>query len=321
MTHLLRAENEWRFDLLDEAFTVVARNRRTLEPLEVKMPASEQQVLASLSCPFCEGSVAHALDRVQGASGREVIALPSPTPIGFVEDEPPPTRAFASGGALAAHEILVATGADMHGKALEDVDEDTLALLLWSYCRRRADLAGDKRLGGASLCVAPAVLSRLPHVHAALLAAPFAAPRFSSVETCPGCRELTDARARGRVVVEGEGVVAYVPFAPRVNVHVRVAAQQHGTTLLSAGHAEEHSREVASVLRDVIARVARVAPGATLLLRVCPLPLEEKDDGRTGHLLLELETLFDVDTALSLGLGVRVVTVPPEELAERLRGA
>ncbi len=321
MTHLIRADNEWRFDLLDEDFSVVTRNRRTLEPLSVQLPASEQRLQASRSCPFCDDEPQQLLDRVRGASGQEVLVLPSPTPLGFVEHGPPPLRAFASAGALAAHELLVASGAKQHGASLTDLDEETLALVLLAYCRRRAELAGDKRLGGVSLCIAPAALSRFAHAHATLLAAPFSAPRYSSVETCPGCRELGDARARGRVVVEGGDVVAYVPFAPRANVHVRLAAVEHGAELLSLAHAEDRCRAIARVLHDVIARIGRVAPGAHLLFRVCPLPLSASEDGRRGHLLLEVESLFDVDAVLSQGLSVRVLSVPPEDLAERLRAA
>lgn len=321
MTHLVRADNEWRFDLMDEAYTLVARNRRTLAPLEVKRSASEQALRARFACPFCAGEALPSLDRVAGASGREVVALPSPTPFGFVEHEPPPMRAFAAGGALGAHEILVATDPALHDSAVVDLDEETLSLFLLAFCRRRADLAGDARLGGVALAVAPATLSRLPHMHASLLAVPFPARRFSSVETCPACREVTDARARGRVVTEADGVCAYVPFAPRCNVHVRIASQAHGTSLLSADHAEEHSADVARVLKDVIARVVRVAPGAELLLRVSPMPLADGNDGRDGHLLLELESLFDVDATVASGLGLRVVTVPPEDLAEQLRSA
>src|SRR5690606_27969895 len=132
---------------------------------------------------------------------------------------------------------------------------------------------GDARLGGLSMCIAPAALSRFGHAHAVLLATPFPAPRFSSQETCPVCRELSDARARGRVVVESAGVVAFVPFAPRANVHVRLAPQSHGSALLSAESAEEHSLQLARVLHDVVKRVNQVAPGAELLLRLCPLPL------------------------------------------------
>lgn len=319
MTQLIRADNEWRFDLLDEAFTVVTRNRRTLEPLAVSLPSSEMRLAAEQRCPFCDEAPMHVLDRVTGSSGREVVALPSPTPLGFVEDAPPPSGPFTSGGALGAHELLVASAPALHGAALEDLDEETLSSLLLAFARRRSDLAGDQRLGGVALALAPPSLSRFGHAHATLFATPFAAPRWSSAEVCPACRELADARARGRLLVEDDRVAAYVPFAPRADVHVRVAALAHGTAALAPEPAEEHCRLFARVLRDVLARIVRAAPGAPLLLRAPALPLTDEDAGRAGHVLLEVESLFPVDDALARGLGVRIVSVPPEELAERLR--
>lgn len=320
MTQLIRADNEWRFDLLDEAYTVVARNRRALEPLRVELPAAEARLHERRGCPFCDEAPLPVLERVTDEAGREVLALPSPTPLTFVEDEPPPTGPFASGGALGAHELLVATGTATHRAPLHALEAETLALLLRAFARRRADLAGDKRLASATLALPPPTLSRFDHAHGALLATPFPAPRFSSAELCPACRELTHARAHGRVIVEREGVAAWVPFAPRADVHVRVAALAHGTASLGEGAVEAHCLALGRVIADIVARVIRAAPSAPLLLSARPLPLDDDDgEGKSGHLVLELEGLFAVDEPLARGLGARVVSVPPEELAERLR--
>lgn len=319
MTQLLRADNEWRFDLLDEQYTLVARNRRVLEPLRVGLPPAEERLRAERRCPFCEDAPAHVIERVADEDGREVLALPSPTPLTFVEDSPPPAGPFTSAGALGAHELLVASTASLHGASLPNLDEGWLALLLLAFARRRADLAGDRRLLGISLTLPPPTLSRFDHAHGALLATPFAAPRWASAELCPACRELTHARAHGRVLVEREGVAAWIPFAPRADVHVRIASASHGTAALAEDSARTHCQALAKTLVEVVARVTRAAPGAVLLLSSRPLPLADGEGSKSGHLVLDLEMLFGVDAPLAHGLGARVVSLPPEELAERLR--
>jgi galactose-1-phosphate uridylyltransferase len=321
MRPLLRAENEWRHDLVDNAWTLVARNRRTTPPLEVSLTQPERKLRGAGLCAFCDEVEHHALDRVRGAGDSLALALPSPTPLAFVEYGPPPQRPFESAPALGAHELLVPLGAHSHGKRLSELNEDDLTLLLWLFTRRRAALAGDERLRGVGFSLLPPEVTRLVHLHAALFAVPFEAPRFSSPETCPACRELTDARAKGRVLVEDEEVVAFVPFAPRGDLHVRVASSLHGTHVLDAAHALDHARGLARVLVALLERLSRAAPRAPLALSLRPVPLVERRDGFSGHVLLEVHGLQEQDTALGAALGARIVTLPPEERAALLRGA
>jgi galactose-1-phosphate uridylyltransferase len=316
-----RAQNEWRFDPFDEAFALIARNRRTTAPLAATLPESESSLWADQRCPFCEQHGPVPLDRVGGESGPAALAVPSPTPLCFVEDDAPPRAPFQAQGALGAHELLVVDGPQAHGLGVHDLDAETLGRLLSLFARRRADLAGDLRLESVTLSLAPPRLTRFGHAHATLLAAPYRAPRASSEATCSPCQEVADARGRGRAVLERDGFVAWVPFAPRSNVHLRIAPAAHGRDLLGGSHFPDHARELGQLIVELCRRVRSVAPEVPLALRVRPVPLREADDGFRGHLVAELVGVLDVDTLLGDALGVRVVTVPPEDLADRLRAA
>lgn len=317
MTHLLHADNEWRYDPVDDARSLVTRNRRILPPLEVQVPAAEARLRAGTACPFCTGAAPHPHDRVVGAAGLAVSVVASPTPLGFVEHEPPPAKTYEVRGALAAHELLVLEHGNAHAP-LREWPAEAFALVLEAMCRRRQDLAGDRRLSHLVMTLGDGTQTRFLHGHATLLAVPFAAPQATE-RLCAVCADLADARERGRIVFEHERAITWVPFAPRGPLHVRVALGPHGLGPLDLAHAPATTRAFAVTLTDAVRRVTALAPGSALQLRIAPLPLLESSGAARDHLLCDLEVLFDVDEVLGVGLGLRVVTVPPEELAARLR--
>lgn len=311
--HVLHADNEWRFDPVDARWSLVTKNRRTVPPLEVAAPAPERALRESVPCAFCIDPPAGPLARLADEGGREALAFPSPTPLCFVEHGPPPKTPFATSGALGAHEVLVPTGELHHDAHLATVEPDALALLLLLALRRLAELAGDTRLAHARVAILPPALSRLKHVHASLLALPHEAPRPAS---CPVCEDLDHARSHGRLVAEQDGVCVWVPFAPRGDVHVRVALASHGMNLTGDG-AQAATLSLSRRLSVVARACLRLAPGAPVTAASGPLPLHTQD----GHLLVDVEVPFDVDAALGRVLGASVATVAPEALAPRLSAA
>jgi len=311
--HVLHADNEWRFDPLDERWTLVAHNRRTLAPLEVALPAAERALRSDTPCVFCTDPPGGPLDRLTDDDGNIAVAFPSPTQLCFVEHPPPPNTPYARGSALGAHELLVPLGERSHGATLADTEPAAIALLLALALRRLGDLSGDERLHVAHVSFLPTALARLEHVHAALLALPHPqAPR----SPCPACVDIEQARATGRIVFDEEGVVAWTPFAPRSDLHVRVAVAGHGLTF-TGEPALLATRAVARGLTSVARALTRLAPGAPLAAASGPLPLNTTD----GHLVVDLEVPFERDALLGRSLGTAIVTLAPEDTAARLRTA
>lgn len=327
---IVRADNEWRFDPVDGAWTLVALNRRTVPPLVATRSPAEAALHAEGECPFCDTAQpergqaeplrGRVLDHIERGRHR-LVALPSPTPLCFVEHEPPPATPFVSGGALGAHEVLVPLGELSHDATLASLGTDGLSGLLTLLARRALDLREDHRLQSLSLAVLPRPLGRLDHLHASLLATPFPGREAKDPSLCPLCEDLKAAHATGRVLVEADGYTAYLPYAPRRTLHARVAASAHGGVATFAALERLETAAAANGLARVIDAVAtalgRVAPGAPLVLSLPALPLAEGHEG--AHVLFEISCPLEADAPLAEGLGVRVVTLPPEELASLLR--
>lgn len=321
MSHsIVRADNAWRFDPVDGAWTLVALNRRTLPPLVVRRPEAEEALLAQLGCAFCGPLETRALDRLHRGPF-EVVALPSPTPLCFVEHQPPEATPFAMNGALGAHELLVPVGEKAHGASLTGLGESGLSAMLTLLARRASDLRRDVRLLRLSLSFLPAPLARLPHTHAALLAAPFTARHAAERAVCPLCQDLEAARATGRVLVESSGFVAFVPHAPKTTLHVRVAATEHLGVSSFAPLERLETAAAAGALARVVLQVAlaleALVPGAGVAFAMPALPLSE--EARGAHALFELFVPEGADDALARAHGTRITTLPPEELAGMLR--
>lgn len=171
---ILRAENSWRHDPVDDAWTIVTRNRRALEPLDVRPPRGELELHEGHECVFCDESV----DPVLAEVGHEprLVAVPSPTSLAFVEHDVPPTAPFMHQGALGAHELIIPLGYMNHEARLAALPEGAFEDLLVLFSRRHADLARDVRLQSVRLCVLPTAANRLKHLHGVLLATPFPPP-------------------------------------------------------------------------------------------------------------------------------------------------
>jgi hypothetical protein len=306
-----RAENEWRYDPVDRAWTVVTRNRRLVSPLDVERAKDERALHQTLECPLC-GPMTQVLDR-EGA----VVAIPAPSALTFVEDELPPTTPFQISGALGAHEILCVLGSAVHGRDPSDIDEPTFADLLVLFSRRHADLGRDLRLASVSLAMLPVPYARTDHLVASLLATPFPGDDPRPVSACAPCDDHKTAHAQGRVILDDGGIVAYVPFAPRTSLHIRVVAP-HGAVVERVPPPEVVVRRYARVIHRALTALQELQKGARLALYLERFPLRPQADG-PPHLLASIECINDVDTALGAKLGARIVSAPPEEVARALR--
>lgn len=341
---ILRADNEWRFDPVDEAWTLLALNRRALPPLAPGRDAAEADLRRASDCPFCgvPGAEAampaassptdallreapfggRALDQLE-RDGQRWVTIPSPTPLCFVEHEAPPAAPFTATGALGAHELLLPLGSAWHDAHLASLPPAVAGGILTLLSRRAADLREDARLQSIALSWLPSAMGRLPHHHAVLLAKPFPGRQAQSAALCPLCEDLKSAQANGRVLWEHDGFVAYAPFAPRHNLHVRVVAAQHGGVGTFAALERLEDAHAADGLAEGLVQVARGfsrwAHGAGVALSMPALPLSLEAVG--AHVYFEVVVPFDADQALGESLDARIVTLPAEAwLADLRRG-
>lgn len=347
---IIRADNEWRYDPVDGAWSLVARNRRTLPPLTVRRTSEEEALRHGAPCPFCDlpalpkatpeaGSrkqsdtestdteevvpapyVHRALDQLDRGAW-QMVAIPSPTPLCFVEHQAPPQSPFVSEGALGAHELLLPLGPKAHHMTLPRWDDDGISGLFTLLSRRCADLREDQRLQSITMSCLPPAWSRLGHFHASILATPFPGRASQNESLCPVCEDVKAAQATGRVLTENEDYIAYIPYAPRHTLHVRIVAAQHGGSETFASMEQLESNAASKSVAELVLKSSRaldaLVPGLPLQLNMPAIPLSTESHG--AHLLLELTSPIQNDAMLAEGLGTRIISLPPEDLVQELK--
>lgn len=336
--NLQRADNEWRYDPVDQAWTLVARNRRMLRPREMAPDPQETRVREGRICPLCCDDVQHlgeyviehrhvhvggyvaerddqGDDDITGRPPVPVVAVVSPTPMLFIEDPSPDDTPFQSRGAFGAHELLAPVGHDFCRLPPSRWGDDVCGALFALFAGRHNDLARDHRLQSLSFIALPPGAARLSHAHAALVATPFLPRPALPPEQCPIRADLESARANGRLLLDDDGLCVWAPYAPRSSVHLRVAVDQ---TRLPPEPEDvlRYGRLIARVLAATDKALG--AARATFALRDVAL---RPDDGRVAPLLADIEAPLDADAALAGALGRRVSSLPPEDLVELLAPA
>ena len=348
---IIRADNEWRYDPVDGAWSLVARNRRTLPPLAVRRTSEEEALRHGAPCPFCDlpalpnpsrepekserthedvasteevvpaPYVHRALDQLDRGAW-QMVAIPSPTPLCFVEHEAPPQSPFVSEGALGAHELLLPLGPKAHQMTLPRWDSDGISGLFTLLSRRCADLREDQRLQSITMSCLPSAWSRLSHFHASVLATPFPGRASQNESLCPVCEDVKAAQATGRVLTENDAYIAYIPYAPRHTLHIRIVAAQHGGSETFASMEQLESNAASTAVAELVLKSSRaleaLVPSLPLQLTVPAIPLSTENHG--AHLLLELTSPIQNDTMLAEGLGTRIISLPPEDLVQELKG-
>jgi UDPglucose--hexose-1-phosphate uridylyltransferase len=178
-----------------------------------------------------------------------------------------------------------------HVRSIAELEDAELDLVAEGWRRRAQDQPGyvfpllnEGREAGASL----------PHSHSQLVWLP-GPPR-------------SRARPRGETVVEEGGVTALCPWASRVPYEVMIAPAAPEPDALASARLGAALRLLARVVRRLHALEG-------------PTPLNAWLEADASDWRLVLFPRLTVLAGLELGAEIFVDTLPPEEAAERLRGA
>ncbi|MBC7229355.1 MAG: DUF4921 family protein [Actinobacteria bacterium] len=319
---------EIRRDALSGAWSVLATGRS-------RRPGAAPSASPQQACPFCPGNEALTPPEVWSA-GREEGPPDSPGwRIRVVPNLYPALvpeagkRGWRRGGrvgmpARGDHEVIIHS--PHHGLSLGEMDarEATGLLGAWqARFRHFADMphvryvqiiVNHKREAGASL----------EHPHTQVFALPLV-PRGVRDELresrrrgegCPLCKEAEEAAADGRVAAEGEGWVAFMPYASRSPFEMRFAPLIHGPDFASAG--EGALQGLAEVLTRSLGALSRLLanPAYNLWLHTAPC------DGRDYHYYhwhLEMVPRVIVSAGFELATGMYLNVMDPLEAARQLR--
>lgn len=311
-----RAENGFRKDPIDEEWTLIARNRRLIAPPLVPRTIQGPAPAAAPDAGAAIARLPHLGERQRKTA--HVKAVPSPTPLAFVEHQAPSPAPFVESGALGAHELLVVANAPQDLCAA-DMDADTVGALLELWAERARDLAKDLRLQRVGFTLPPLAGRRSPLCAAHLLALPLPPRREPQArEACVVCAAMKAAEEGARVLGREAAALSFVPFAPRGPAHVRVAARDHGAFLADASGAVAAAlgRQVAMAS----AALARVFDTKDLAIEILPVALRVSP-GQAVHVVIDVIASADADATAFSHQGVRICPVAPEDLAAELRAA
>ena len=181
----------------------------------------------------------------------------------------------------------------------------------------------------------PAAGASLDHVHSQLVALDFVPPVILAKLACGGdpfAGILREAEIERRVVAATADLVALVPPAPRQPLETWILPRQPGPWFHAAG--PEVAAGLADLIREVVARIERAAPGAEFNWWLHQAPFSPRSE-RAGTMPRGCAWAGDVPAGwrwhveivprisplagFELGIGCHIAVMSPKESAQRLR--
>jgi len=290
-------------------------------------------------CAFCPGQEARTPDEVwalrPGGSaangpGWQARVIPNRFPALRIEGELEPSGEglYDRMSGVGAHEVVIE--APEHAARIEQLPGSHLAEVLRAYRERMLDLARDPRLqyvmvfknhgdqAGASIA----------HTHSQLIATPIVPmmveeelagglQHFRIKQRCIWCDIVHQERGGARVVIEEQGFMALVPFAPRVPFETWVLPVGHQSSY--EGMPAEELLPLATLLGKILRRMAATLGDAAynFMLHSAPLRARTLDH---FHWHLEIVPKLSPLAGFEWGTGFFINPTPPEEAARFLRG-
>lgn len=315
------ADNTWRMDPIDRQRTLMTGNRQ-LRPLEVRqlgdmgdaLDEYSQRARDSLSDLLQRQSV---LGRIEGEHS-DWIAFPSLTPMVFVEERPSAELYEAEDIAIGAHEILYEDHLQAQNIHVHAFTQTQWSQMLRLFKERVWDLSHDSRLHRVALQVLPPALRRLPLTHAQLIALPDDLPMGLSQTECPVCTDFALATESGTIVHTTPHFVAYVPFAPRTSVHLRIIHAAH-SSLLSQSCGIPQLEELAALISRCCRLLHGFHPTAAFQATIGPLHVASSERSPPDHSVINLSWTHEADQDLGGSMTFRTCALEPSVLAHRLR--
>lgn len=320
-----------RWDVLTASWVAVAPRRRGASPSR-RRPAELPTVTDR--CPFCPGNetdtdVTVAADPTEGPW--QVRVVRNLYPLVMPEAS---RRSLASGfvgePTRGVHEVLIE--APDHDADLPDLASEQLVRVLRMYRDRVAALGAIEgiRSVAAFRNRGRRAGSSQPHPHGQLVATEVVGPaqrareRAAREHHAERGERLLDAviereMGAGERVVEEHGPwVAFCPWAPHTPFQTLIGPRRSGAafTALADGALES----LAEILRRTLLRIRHASGGAAYNL-IIRLPPVSHMDAPHAFWMLDVMPRRGGHAGFELSTGIDIVTVLPEDAADRMRAA
>lgn len=308
---------ELRVDPATGRQVLIAEDRVRRPHTVAAVPTPEDEDRAS-HCPFCVGHEAEtpptAWQVVDEHDRWQVRVVPNLYPAIV----PPKGR----------HEVVIES--PRHLTEAADLDALQWQRIFTAYRDRlRVHLATDDVQYAALFKNSGAAAgASLEHVHSQILSLPQTPPLVTSylehaervyarTRHCLFCRFIDEERNSGaRTIVAGEQISAFTAIAGRQPYESWIVPHRHAAQFEQIDDVER--AELAEVFREVLARLAVVAPGVAYNLVLCSAPIDRRWDA-SYHWHWQLIPRMARAAGLELGSGVYINTLAPETAAEQLR--
>lgn len=297
-------------------------------------------------CPFCPGN--------EELTTEELVRIPNPNdpqkwltrgfsnlfPFLMIEEGQPETdggffQKYIQPG-IGAHEIIVES--PKHDACLSCLSEYEIAAIFWAMAERYFDLKKDSRFRYFYAFKNYGPGASQDHPHWQLEARVFAPHLIYEIHKAMGeyklknrecllCRFWKEEKAAGRIVLETENFIAYVPLAPSEPYEVMMVPKNHTPSFAYYLQNKDLALEFASVIKKIMIKAKRALQGDKWRDPLDPHHLfclytspydEDKTDGYY-HWYLDFLPRTTQKVGHERGTGEDVIPVFPEEAAKTLR--
>lgn len=328
--------SELRLDRLSDRWVVIAAGR-------ANRPHDDWQPTPSGSArrdPFNPANVRpeEIVDRIAGddqteyaaSSDWKVLAVKNVYPLVSPDHGRPQLNGTTVSG-YGFHEIIVHSP-DLT-KNFEDFTPEQTQAVLEMYLKRYNHLAHEPDIKYVQIFTNRGIEAgaSIPHPHSQIVALPIVPPYVtdliraakrhadrhhgSDVVEEELSREIHDST---RIVYENSKFVAYCPFAPRADYHIRIMPKQPGANFHEI--TEEQLEHLSQVINLVFRRLDRIAgiPPYNAFIRTAPVDPKSVDlKGFRWH--IDIVPHLSIPGGLEIATDLDVITVAPEDAAHALR--
>jgi len=298
-------------------------------------------------CPFCEGQEAHTPKEIYAlrpnntppnSPGWELRVVPSISPFLRIEGE---LERRGKGiydlmNGIGAHEVIIET--NKHIGNMADLSEEQISKVITCYINRITDLEKDQRFKYVLVFKNygwAAGGGRVRHSRSQLIATPVNPKRvkeelmgarryYDYHERCVFCDLIKqELSSKDRLILDIDGFIAIVPFAPRFPFEVWILPKRHSCDFTSL---QDNIRiDLGRVIKLTLSKLKKGLndPAYNYVIHTSPFRRQKPGYWKTidndYHWHIEIIPRLTRVAGFEWGTGFYICPLPPEEAAKFLR--
>jgi UDPglucose--hexose-1-phosphate uridylyltransferase len=235
-----------------------------------------------------------------------------------------------------SHEVIIET--PEHIANIADLPQDLIKDVFSTYCSRFYDLEKDHRIKNVLIFKNygwEAGVGRINHSRSQLIATPVNLKRvkeelegskfyYDYHERCVFCDIIRQEEESGqRVILEQDGFIALIPFAPRFPYEVWVLPKRHSPDFSRIN--PEEINALAKIMKTVLTKIKKLLndPAYNYMMHTAPFRRPQSGFWSTieedYHWHIEITPSLTKVAGFEWGTGFYISPVSPEEAAKALR--